>query len=970
MKKSAILFSFMYLLCCVPSFAQETEHVRISVEKFEELLKAAEAKPTPTPVAESLPPIDFSLSAGSHNINVRGQSADITCVINMNVLSKEWVKIPLVSSETAISSVHLDGTLTSLKRDENRYYLHIKSPGLHNLEIHYSVPVERLIGGYRLQYSAPMTVSGKLKMTIPGQWQVVNVLPSEGLTISPAGSVTNVDAVLVSSDRVQILWGEQKKEKYSFTSGIYTVKVEEKGIFIKATYKLEIDSDQPLEVPVVSSSYGLISLTVDGKEPAITQVGNMYGLTLQGHGTRRIETEFSTNIDRTDGQPTLQLQIPQSPISRFTFEVPGKRTVSVFPVVPLNEEANDKKTTVTVNFPKTTQVKFLWSDSRPVPEQMVRMNGEGYYAISAEEGVLRINSNFFFDIISGKTSEITMKLPDNVVIYQVIGDGITDWRTFSKDKENQRFLSTYFDQPRHGKYQLQIVYDKLIPKSDSKQGQEISIPIIEPQPVHRYQGTVLLLSGEMLEFVSKQVEGFIPVGAEVIPAEIKSKLKSKVAYGYKYVGTPSPLIVQLEKPQKDEAKFDSTVNTLYTIEEGILKARSSVDITVKSGVLKEISFTFEKETTILDLVSPSLLKFVEVELEGGKNVNVQFTQAMEGSFRIDISFETLLDTKKTSVNLHPVKTQKAEVERGYIGVESLTTVEVITEKSEEIQEIDTKELPLWLTERTTRPILLAYKYSHLPYNLIIRITRHDTVPTMEARITAVNAMTDFQKDGNALTVIQYTIVNNTKQFLRIRMPESAKLWQAEISGNEVKSALDKDNRYILPLPRSKEPIICAIKYSQKVKEMGYLGRININLPKTDLYSSTINWKLNLSPDYSYFLTSSNMEYHEQHHTFTLWKPLSTVDDETLYFKTNFRKKTVRIWASLLAFVLTLIVLWLYKRRNDNPTIREKIVAAVLLIIFILSIIFLRLPLTVIAMTVLAVMLLTYLFASGQKKEKR
>jgi len=597
------------------------------------------------------------------------------------------------------------------------------------------------------------------------------------------------------------------------------------------------------------------------------------------------------------------------------------------------------------------------------------MNSEGYYAVTAEEGVLRINATYVFDIISGKTSDITLALPEKVVVYQVVGEGITDWRTFHRDKERRRFLNIYFDQPRHGKYKLHVTYDELIPKLNARQGQDISIPLLQPEPVHRYQGTVLLLSSETLEFVPKKVEGFIPVGAEVLPAEIKSKLKHKVAFGYKYVGKPSPLLVKLELPQQEQAKFDSTINMLYTIEEGILKARSSVDITVKSGVLKEVVFIFARGTTILDLVSPSLLKVSDDEMEDEKRITVQFTQAMEGSFRVDITFETLLDSKLTSIQLTPVKTLKAEVERGYIGIESVSTVEVVTEKFEEIQEIDSKELPLWLTERTNRPILLAYKYSHQPYELAVKITRHESVPSMEARITAANSKTSYQKDGNSLTETTYTIVNFTKQFLRIEMPENARLWKAEIGDEIVKTAKDKDGRLILPLPRSREPIICKIKYSEKKVDMKYLGKIKVQVPHTDLYMSHLNWELDLPSEFSYFMTSSNMDVEAMSATdFKLKKSLTAADDEILYFKSTYRLKKGRLLMNGVTLLLTLLLAWLYSRRSRDPSMTEKIVTLVVLALFIFMIIFLKLSLLLIGIALLIIATSSYLLSSKQNSK--
>ena len=922
-------------------WAEEKDYVRVSLQKFEQLLEAARKQPPPPPKPDTEPPIDYSLVSGAYEVAVAETCADIHATVELQVLTNEWVKIPLLAGDAAIAKVLLDGKTTTLKHQDNRYWLHIKAKGKHKLEIFYSIEVQRLVGGFRLQFSTPYTMAGTLQASLPGKGWTVHVLPAAGLKCTEQDGKTRISTTLLSTDRVQLLWGHSGTDSFAFSKGEYTVKAQGDGVFVSARYRVDVDCEQPLDIPVVPVEYGLQAISVDGKEQAIVSCGNMFGVRLRGHGSHTVVVRYAVNVDRSEGQPALRLRVPPSPIARFEFTVPGKRKISVFPNVPVVEKANDKQTTITVNFPRSETVRFAWSDSRPVPEQLVRTNGEGYYAVTADEGVLRINSFFYFEVISGKTRQLSFHVPDNVVIYQVVGDGVADWRT-TKGEGGSRSLQVYLDKPRHGKYQLRITYDQLIPKSVKKQVAGVSIPIMQPDPIHRYQGTILLLSGEVFDFIPKRGQGYAPVGEEVIPADIKSQLDKKVAHGFKFVGKPTALVTDLAVPQKEKARYDSYVNSLHTLEEGLLRSKNSVDVTIKSGLLKELTFVLPKEVTVLDLISPHLLKHSENQEKDNKKLYVQFTQALDGTLRIDLLLERILDPQSQQVQLPAIQVLGAEVERGNIGVESLTTIEVTSDKLDDIQEIDPIELPRWLTERTANPILLAYKYSHQPYSLAVKIIRHTPVAPLEAQVTRAHLASTFQQDGNTVTEATYTITNHTKQFLRIRMPEQATLWQIMVNGTAVKAARDVEDRLIVPLPRSDKDISCSLRYSQKKAAMGLLGKIRLQAPKTELYTSTINWQVHLPTGFAYFMAGSNMQtLTRQSSSYALTKALTNVADAPLYFSVRYRSAGGALWGNVAVCLLCLLLLWLFHKRPRRPGLVKRVVFVALLTLLVFIVILLR-----------------------------
>ena len=141
-----------------------TGEVSITVARFEELLAAARVKPPVEP--DEPPPIEASLEGLMVQARIRGEHAEIVVDVTVRSLSKNWVAIPILCQETTVASVKLDGKPATLGQEGGRYVLHLEKPGEHELRIEYSTPVEKLVGGHRIQFCVPRAVSGKIS-TLP-----------------------------------------------------------------------------------------------------------------------------------------------------------------------------------------------------------------------------------------------------------------------------------------------------------------------------------------------------------------------------------------------------------------------------------------------------------------------------------------------------------------------------------------------------------------------------------------------------------------------------------------------------------------------------------------------------------------------------------------------------------------------------------------------------------------------------------
>ncbi|MEM7246524.1 MAG: hypothetical protein AAF533_14325 [Acidobacteriota bacterium] len=794
------------------------------------------------------------------NATVGEDSARIDTQVLVRVLEKrDWVKVPLLAADAAVETIVVDGERKALEEKDGYWVLHLREQGTYSVRLVYQVPVERLVGGRRLQFPVPRAPSGRFNALVPGHFTDVHVLPGAGLSLEHDRSVTSIAAALKRTDRVQLLWGTAGPDRAELTRASYDLEVVGEGVFAEAELSVDVDADEPVDLVLLPSRYALRELTIDGVPGKVVLRGGRQVVQLRGHGTKMLKLSFAFNVDRSSGQPAVGLDIPVVPISRFSLQVPGRRDVSIEPVVPLVVEADDTQTRVEAHLPETGQVRFAWTDSRPVPEQNVRMNAESYYMVSADRGGLRVAARFKFNVISGKATQIAFAIPDEVVIYEVAGDGVSDWRTSVAEDGEGRQLSVYLDKPRHGSYSLEVSYDSLLRRDDLTATAGIAVPVIEPSPVHRVQGFLLLLAGEEdLEFEPLGTDGLSPVGEESLPQDVRGDLPAKVAHGFKYVGQAPPLTVRLQEPQREPAKFDVYLNTLLRLDEGALRGQSNADITVKSGKFKELVFRLDRSTTVLDVVAPALLKFSEVESGDDRLVTASFTEEMEGTVRVGLLFERILDASAQRLELAPIELRGAEVQRGHVALESSAAVEVEGDPGEGIHPIGIEELPRALAAGTSNPILLAYKYSHLPYQLAVNLTRHETIETVASSIVAARLTTDLQPQGNLVTRAEYLVVNQSKQFLQVELPENEGLQPVKVAGSPVRPAMDEKGRLIIPLPRTDEAFPVVLAYSQRRSELGNFGDIELKAPRPDLFVDELRWDLQLPADYSYHGLDSNL----------------------------------------------------------------------------------------------------------------
>ncbi|MFB3079701.1 MAG: hypothetical protein ACE1Y4_17025, partial [Lysobacterales bacterium] len=172
--------------------------------------------------------------------------------------------------------------------------------------------------------------------------------------------------------------------------------------------------------------------------------------------------------------------------------------------------------------------------------------------------------------------------------------------------------------------------------------------------------------------------------------------------------------------------------------------------------------------------------------------------------------------------------------------------------------------------KTTNPILLAYRYvrTEKPFELQLRITRHEEIDVQVAAIDTAYYQTLFTTDGLAVTRVQFDVRNSRRQFLRLTLPPDSEIWSVFVNGHAQKPAFapgtqagskDLPGDILIKMVNSATAFPVELVYATRGAAMHNFGRIRGSLPRPDMIVTHTNWDVYVPAAPRYGEPRTNME---------------------------------------------------------------------------------------------------------------
>ncbi|MCA9517487.1 MAG: hypothetical protein KC635_21245, partial [Myxococcales bacterium] len=613
-------------------------------------------------------------------------------------------------------------------------------------------------------------------------------------------------------------------------------------------------------VAVARADVAVVAATLDGAPTGLEAKGGYLLARVRGRGKHVVGLVLDTPTRRGEGPTGTDLWTPAPPVLAFTLVLEGDKEVTADPAGGVERTVKDGQTTARVWLPATEEVAFHWTEALPEGgERELRANADIVHVVRADEGVLQIAAWVTFEVARGKAHGFALTVPEAAAVNAVHGDGITDWR-MSDPVDGKRTLSLYLDREVTGSYACRVEYELLV---DPASAEAHAVPLLTAENVGRQRGMVALVRGTELEIAPARVDGLAAVGENQLPVGVREQIDQKVTHTYKYAEPGGALLVRLSPFERELARFDAAVDTLYSLGEGVLRAAASIEVTVKAGSFADLEVALPAGINVLSATAPSLREHRVVEpaaAGGARTLALAFTREMEGTVRIEVVWEKVLAPGDGPLEVPLLHVPGAVVEQGRLGVEALSAVEVRPTEAERLLPMDVQELPQKLVLRTTNPILLAYHYVHAdpPAKLVLSVKRHAEIAVQVAAIDRADYQTLWTRDGVALTRARYVVRNRGKQFLRVALPPGASVWSAELAGQPVKPAKDDEDTVLVPLLNATDPFEVVLVYLVKGEPLGFAGRVEATLPAPDLVETEATWDVYLPEDLAWGEVETNM----------------------------------------------------------------------------------------------------------------
>jgi hypothetical protein len=844
--------------------------VQIPLEVYQRLV-AGELSPAPA---------SYALGPAVVSVTLDGPDAErATVSVTMTVqnLAGEWALVPILPAGSAVQAASVGGAPLALISGPDGLLWATNVPGTHELSLVYEVARARYDGGESLDIPLPRTSSTRLTATLPGADLGVAVLPATAVTVSEGGGVTTVVATLPATRGVQLTWRGGTGEPVTMSRATYRGEVVRDAVRWQAEFAVELGSDAPVRLPLLPAGVALEDMQVDGVEAAILVDAGVFVVPVQGRGAHRVVARFSVPIGGERGAPTVALDVPMVPVSRFELTLPGEKEVRVAPAASVEHETAEGNTVARVNVPMTPRVTFSWNEAVPGSEggeEEVRANASLHHLVHAEEGVLYVDAAVDFEVTRGESSLFELTVPEGTQVNAVTAPAgvVADWRL--SEEGSPRTLSIFLDRRLGGTVSFRVACELILPRDEgAPAATEVTVPLLSALGVSRQRGMVALLASRELALEPVREGALTRVGENQLPPALREGTSLTIAHTFRYFEGAPELVVRPAVPVREDGRFDAQVDSLVSVGDVTIAGAATIEVNVKSGSIMGLSIVLPADVNVLGLTGPSLRSDEVVARDGQQVIEVAFTREMEGQFRLELAYERIMGDAGSDVPVPLPTVLGAQVEQGRVAVEALSAVEVRTARAENLSSLEIGELPRQLILRTTNPILLAYRYvqAQPAPELALRITQHREIDVQAAIIDEARYRTLHTRDGFVVTTARFRVRNSREQFLRIAIPADAEVWAASVDGSAEVPAVANggasdeggEQTVLINIINSAQGFPVELIYAQRAEPMGFSGTIEAALPRPDMIVTETVWDIYLPDDLRYGEAESTLRVIEE-----------------------------------------------------------------------------------------------------------
>jgi len=312
----------------------------------------------------------------------------------------------------------------------------------------------------------------------------------------------------------------------------------------------------------------------------------------------------------------------------------------------------------------------------------------------------------------------------------------------------------------------------------------------------------------------------------------------------------------------EKASIVSEVCHIGSIGEGTLYGSSVFSFHISGAPLKKFLVSVNPQMKNLEFTGRDIVDWKKLTSEDGRQqYQVNLREKIFGDYTLLASYEAKLGTGEALCRFGDLTCDSADAENGFIILTSIRNLNIVaTGLAEATHKIESAEIPQDFRKLLHNPVLEAYRFTRSPHWAEIKVSSYASQKMQDIAVDHAWLNTRIDGNGETVTQVEYRLKNASRQFLKMTLPEGAKLWTVKVD-EETKRISKSNGHFLIPLPRHKdsnEPIAVFIEFAQEFGDLGADNKLSLQAPTLNLETMMCQWRVNIPNNYNFTRLKSNM----------------------------------------------------------------------------------------------------------------
>ncbi|MBL9118225.1 MAG: hypothetical protein JNJ83_24680 [Verrucomicrobiaceae bacterium] len=687
-----------------------------------------------------------------------------------------------------------------LKRAGEGYDLMLPDKGVYDITLKMILPIEQTAGRSRIAAAFPKAAVSRVVMTLPGEGLELQS-KTGAFTSRPIGGSTEVSLVFGNDYSSDLSWGLPQAVT---TMTPLLLAFSELDSLISAG---SIQTTASVQLRVMRAPMAEFKISVPAGQEVLGVTGagvKSWGVSAGPEGRSLVtispdkpvkdELRVQINLESVIAALPSEVSVPNVVVegaayARGTAIVRSEPQYDVTPKVmqsvvrsSTQVEAQGEKMAVGA----FRLLKQPWTFTTTVEEARPQVEVTSLTRTEILRDVMKVDAQFNYSVRRVGLFELRLGLPPDLVVTDVSGDGIGEW------KADAGSLLVKLAKQTTGNINLRLQgrQNRKTPTDD------VTLPVFASQNVVRYEAKLGIGVHSSLEPSTKAAGDLQQEDVNALPAEAKNGSGTELVLAFRHRDTAKPAVLALKPrdPQvsaevltRVEAREQSTRHVWTVLFDVSYAAVDRVVVAVPKAVAEQVRIEPESLRDIKETIKTHTPTETENKLPNIAAFalwEIVLRSERMGQFSIALSYEKqgALEAGKTgSVELLSVHVPGAFQETGQVAVTKDNSLELRNPKPDGLEEIDARELKAQLQRDG---VFQAYKYRSPPVKLSVETAKNAYFPIPQAVITHADLTTAVASDEAQSTEVIYWVKNIDLQFLVVTLPKGATLVSDVFVGKE------------------------------------------------------------------------------------------------------------------------------------------------------------------------------------------